>query len=418
MRISKAVGTVCLIAAFGLGFAGGAGAQSLPRVRPEEAGMSSAQLAHLDVLMNEALARDAFPGAVLLVGRRGRVVYEKTFGLSQLLPGPRPMEAGMIFDLASVTKPVATATSVMLLVERGRVRLWDKVKTYVPEFAPFLELGGAPGEDARLFHLLTHTSGLPPYTDAGEAAAKHGTPCPTEILVRQIAGLRKESRAGETFNYSCLNFITLAWIVEKVSGKNLAEFAAENIFRPLKMDRTFFCPPEDKLELCVPTQVVAGEYLRGIVHDPLARLQGGISGNAGLFSTADDLAVFCQMMLGRGEFRGVRILSPLSVARMTEVYWKTPEAGRGFGWDLRLRDRAGRSLRPPVLRPFRVHRNVALDRPGDGNLRHPADESGASRRHGGRHHRPQEQGGEYRGRRDIEVAPPRPALTSRPGRVK
>ncbi len=334
MRTSKAAGAVCLIAVFGLGFAGGAGAQSLSRVRPEEAGVSSSQLAHLDVLMNEALARDAFPGAVLLVGRRGRIVYEKTFGLSQLLPGPRPMEAGMIFDLASVTKPVATATSVMLLVERGRVRLWDKVKTYVPEFAPFLELGGAPGEDARLFHLLTHTSGLPPYTDAGEAAARYGTPCPTEILVKHIAGLRKESRAGETFTYSCLNFITLAWIVEKVSGKNLAEFAAENIFRPLKMDRTFFCPPADMVELCVPTQVVAGEYLRGIVHDPLARLQGGISGNAGLFSTADDLAVFCQMMLGRGEFRGVRVLSPLSVARMTEVYWKTPEAGRGFGWDL------------------------------------------------------------------------------------
>jgi len=334
MRIKGVVGAACLIAALGLGLAGAATAQPLPRARPEEAGMSSAHLAHLDLLMNEAVARNDFPGAVLFVGRRGRIVYGKAFGASRLIPDPRPMDAGMIFDLASVTKPVATATSVMILVERGRVRLWDKVKTYVPEFAPFLELRGEPGEEARLFHLLTHTSGLPPYTDAGEAAAKYGIPCPTETIVKHIAGLRKESRPGETFTYSCLNYITLAWIVEKVSGMNLAEFASKNIFRPLKMERTFYNPPADRLDLCVPTQVVAGEFLRGIVHDPLARLQGGVSGNAGLFSTADDLAVFCQMMLGRGEFRGVRVLSPLSVARMTEIYWQTPEAGRGFGWDL------------------------------------------------------------------------------------
>ncbi len=334
MGMKKTLGTAFLAAAFGLGLAAGAAAQPLPRARPEEAGMSSGQLAYLDILMDEAVARNDFPGAVLIVGRRGRLVYGKAFGASQWLPERKPMEMGMIFDLASVTKPVATATSIMILVERGRLRLWDKVKTYVPEFAPFVELRGAAGEDARLFHLLTHTSGLPPYTDAGEAAAKFGRPCPTETLVKLIAGLRKESRPGETFTYSCLNYITLAWIVEKLSGKNLAEFAAENVFRPLKMDRTFYCPPEDMLPLCVPTQAVDGEILRGIVHDPLARLQGGISGNAGLFSTADDLAVFCQMMLGRGEFRGARILGPLSVARMTEIYWKTPEAGRGLGWDL------------------------------------------------------------------------------------
>lgn len=314
--------------------AGAAQTQPLPRARPEEAGMSSSQLAYLDRLMEEAVAADAFPGAVVVVGRRGRIVYQKAFGSSQLLPERRPMEPGMMFDLASVTKPVATATSVMILVERGRLRLWDKVKTYLSEFLPFVELGGAAGDDARLFHLLTHTSGLPPYTDAGAAAARYGRPCPTETLVRHIAGLRKESRPGETFTYSCLNYITLAWIVERVSGKNLAEFAAESIFRPLKMDRTTFRPPAELIPLCAPTQAVDGEILRGIVHDPLARLQDGISGNAGLFSTADDLAVFCQMMLGRGEFRGARILSPLSVSRMTEVFWKTPAAGRGFGWDL------------------------------------------------------------------------------------
>lgn len=307
---------------------------NLPSARPEDAGMSSKHLALLDGVIGEALGRGEFPGAVLLVARNGQVVFRKAYGLSQRVPESRPMTADLVFDLASLTKPVATATSIMILAERGQLRLWDKVNTFVPGFSPYYHEKGMAGENARLWHLLTHTSGLPPYMDAEEAAERLGSPCSTAALVADIARLPKESPAGTKFVYSCLNFITLAHIVKEVSGRTLAEFAEENIFRPLKMSRTFFLPPAELLPSCVPTEVVAGVPLRGVVHDPLARLQGGVSGNAGLFSTADDLAVFAQMILGKGQHRGARVLGPLGVERMTEIYPKVPWAGRGFGWDL------------------------------------------------------------------------------------
>ncbi len=329
----KIPGTILALAFILVTAAAGRG-QGLPSAKPADVGMSAERLALLDTLMSEALERKDFPGAVLLVAHKGRTVWRKAYGLSQWVPENRPMSADMMFDMASVTKPVATATSIMLLVERGRLRLLDKVKDYVPDFAPYILEGGLPGEDARLWHLLTHTSGLPPYTDPKEVERLYGNPCPTETLVKHIAGLRKESPPGAKFTYSCLNYITLASILKSVTGKNLAEFSDENIFKPLGMKRTCFVPPPSLLDLCVPTQVYDGKPLRGVVHDPLARLQGGISGNAGLFSTADDLAVFAQMMLDGGAFGNVRVLSPLAVERMTEVFPKAGGTGRGLGWDL------------------------------------------------------------------------------------
>jgi CubicO group peptidase (beta-lactamase class C family) len=323
------VGTLMLAVA-----ASASSAQPLPTGRPEEVGMSSARLLRVHDIIKAAVANKDFPGAVLLVARRGKVVLKEAYGLSQIVPEEKPMTADIIFDLASVNKPVGTATSIMILVEQGRIRLWDRVSLYVPEFVPYVLEGGLPGEDARLWHLLTHTSGLPPYTDAAEAEKLYGRPCPTETLVKHIAKLRKNNPPGKVFDYSCLGYITLAHILNKVTGQTLAEFAAENVFKPLKMDRTFYRPPDEFRAQCAPTQIVEGTLLQGVVHDPLARLQGGISGNAGLFSTADDLAVFSQMMLEGGEFRGVRILSPLAVERMTEIYPKVGDSGRGLGWDL------------------------------------------------------------------------------------
>ena len=305
---------------------------------PEEVGLSAKHLLLLDGIIKESIARKDIPGAVILVGRKGKIIYRKAFGESQWVPRHRPMDAKMIFDLASLTKPIATATSIMVLVEQGRVSLDEKVKDYVPEFAPYVDADGKPGEDARLWHLLTHTSGLlpydPPEANAAAVEKKYGKSFPTERLVNAIAQLPKTDPPGSAFHYSCLGYITLAHILKKITGQDIAEYSAEHIFRPLGMKHTFYVPAEKYRQLCVPTQVFEGKPLIGIVHDPLARLQGGISGNAGLFSTADDLAVFAQMLLNQGEYKGARVLSPLTVAKMTSVWPEALFAGRGLGWDL------------------------------------------------------------------------------------
>lgn len=308
--------------------------RALPRGGLKDAGLSAQGPALASGLIEEAIARKEFPGAVLLVARKGKVVHHEAYGESRWVPEHRPMDRDMIFDLASLTKPVATAASIMLLVERGRISLWDRVKTYIPEFISYRDWFGIEGEDARIWHLLTHTSGLPPYTDADLAAKSLGRPCLPEALVKDIAVLPKDNPAGEKFAYSCLGYITLAEIVRKVSGRSIDAFAAENIYRPLGMTQTFYNPGPEVLDRCVPTQMVDGKPLLGVVHDPLARLQGGVSGNAGLFSTASDLAVFAQMLLDKGVYRGKRIFSRAAVERMTSVFPRTSFSGRGLGWDL------------------------------------------------------------------------------------
>ena len=308
--------------------------QKLPTAKPEDMGFSQKHLDQLNPLIEKAIANKDFPGAVLLVARKGKVVLRRVYGDCQWIPDQRSMQADMIFDLASITKPVATASCVMKLVENGQIRLLDKVKNFVPGFTVYEDSNGVKGQDARLWHLLTHTSGLLPYTNATKVEAKYGSPCPTDSLVSHIAGLRKINAPGEAFHYSCLGFITLAHIVKQVSGKSVAEFARDNFFKPLGMKDTFYTPSEKYFPRCVPTEVIDGQPLIGIVHDPLARLQGGISGNAGLFSTVDDLAIFAQMMLNEGEYAGIRVLSPLTVQRMTSVFSNAGFSGRGLGWDL------------------------------------------------------------------------------------
>ncbi len=312
----------------------GCGPSSSKTSKPEEAGLSGKHLRLLDGMINAAVARKDFPGAVVLIGRKGKTVFRKAYGESQWVPERKPLDETMIFDLASITKPVATATSFMILVEEGKISLDEKVKEYVPGFALYVDPSGKPAEDARIWHLLTHTSGLPPYAEVAEVEEALGRPCTSAQLVGYIAQLPKTDPPGAAFHYSCLGYITLAHILNMVSGQDLAAFSEERIFLPLKMKHTFFNPPEKFRSLCVPTEVINKKPLTGIVHDPLARLQGGISGNAGLFSTADDLAIFARMMLDKGSYKGGRILSPLAVERMTTVWPKASFAGRGLGWDL------------------------------------------------------------------------------------
>lgn len=319
---------LCLIAGLFL-----LGTRSLPEVSPVEVGLAAGQLNRLESLLTAAIKAQTIPGAVICVGRKGKIAYWRAFGWTQLLPSKKKMNREMIFDLASLTKPIATATSVMILVERGKLRLRDKVKKYIPEFRNYQGEEGT-GEEALIWHLLTHTSGLPPYAQVKEIENLYGRPCGLEEIVDYIARLEKLAPPGREFRYSCLGFISLAYIVEKVSGEKFDEFARHHIFQPLGMTNTFFRPSQEIKSRCVPTEKLPTGLLQGVVHDPLARLLGGVSGNAGLFSSADDLALFAQMMLNQGRLNGVRILSPLSVRRLTEVYPPVSFTGRGLGWDI------------------------------------------------------------------------------------
>lgn len=313
---------------------GGTSAQMLPQAEPEDVGMSGSQLQRLDAVMAEALRRRDFPGAVLLVGRDGKIVFRKAYGRSQWVPQERGMDVDMLFDLASITKPVATTTAIMQLLERGQLRLWDEVSLFIPGFTAYRDEEGAKGDPIRIWHLLTHTSGLLPFLSDEEIEENLGVPCSLEAMVGHIADLEKLFPAGERFLYSDLDFITLGYIVEQVTGQRLDDFCRSQIFVPLGMEKTGFNPPKNWHAFCVPTEVLEGKPLRGVVHDPRARLLGGVAGHAGLFSTADELAVFAQMLLNKGRYGDVRILSPLSVERMTEVFPRAAFAGRGLGWDL------------------------------------------------------------------------------------
>ena len=301
-------------------------------ITPESIGLSSERLKYIDSVVIRNINEGNLPGAVVIVGGKNGVVYRKAFGNSWLVPEKKPMTLETIFDLASLTKPIATATSIMILVERGQISLEDEVRKYIPEFKPYVDEQGKEYH-AKIYHLLTHTSGLPDYTSADSIKNEYGYPAP-EGTIETICNLPRFAPPGKEFKYSCLGFITLAEIVKRVTGKNIAEFSKENIFIPLGMKKTTYNPDEKLKKECAPTEFRNGKIICGEVHDPLAYVQGGISGNAGLFSTADDLAIFAQMILNKGVYKNKRILGSKTVDLMTSIYPKVEFAGRGLGWDI------------------------------------------------------------------------------------
>ncbi len=306
-------------------------AQALKVVAPEVENMDGKRLQLADKIIEKAIADSIIPGAVLLVARDNKIVYRKAYGYRQLVPVKRKMKISTIFDLASVTKPVATATSAMILLERGQLRLKDRVSDFLPQFKHKNNFG----KPIRIIHLLTHTSGLPPYAPVKELQQKFGAPNP-DSLIAYIGRLPLEHEPGTYFKYSCLNFITLQNIIQTISGQSLKDFSEQHIFKPLGMHDTFYLPPKDKIKRCAATEMQPdGTVLLGVVHDPLARvMNGGISGNAGLFSTADDLAIFSAMMLNDGTWHGTRILSKRTVEKMITVPKGFEQFGRALGWDV------------------------------------------------------------------------------------
>lgn len=280
--------------------------------------------AGVDRAINEAIAQGRLPGAVLLVGHNGQVIYEKAYGRRAEVPRSEPMTLDTIFDMASLTKVIATTPSMMKLFEEGRFRLNDKVTQYIPEF----QNGKS---DITLRNLFTHFSGLKPDVPLTPPWTGYDTG------IRLACADPPAGPPGVRFVYSDINFELLGEIVHRLSGQTLAEYARENIFLPLGMKETMFQPPASLLPRIAPTERPAKDAppLRGVVHDPTARSMGGIAGHAGLFSTAADLSRFAQMMLNGGELDGVRVLSPLTVRKFTE-----PESPpdqpvlRGLGWDI------------------------------------------------------------------------------------
>jgi uncharacterized protein YbbC (DUF1343 family)/CubicO group peptidase (beta-lactamase class C family) len=312
---------------------------AVPRATParpaadvDQAGVDLHKLDGIETLVQEAIAEKKLPGAVVFVGRGDRILYQKAIGNRALVPSVEPMTLDTVFDVASLTKVVATSTSVMMLLEQGRIRLNDRVATFIPGFERY---GKA---DITVRHLLTHVSGLRPDLDLGDVWS--GADTAIALAIEEVP----TAAPGERFVYSDINFFLLGEIVRRVSGLPLDRFAKEKIFEPLGMKDTMFLPPVSQRPRTAPTESCAPfvwpcegtetQMLRGVVHDPTARRMGGVAGHAGLFSTAADLSIFCRMLLGGGAYHGVRILSPLAVEKMT-----TPASGRdpnmrGLGWDI------------------------------------------------------------------------------------
>jgi uncharacterized protein YbbC (DUF1343 family)/CubicO group peptidase (beta-lactamase class C family) len=278
----------------------------------------------LDRTIEQAIQEDRIPGAVLLIGHQGQIVHRKAYGKRALVPAPEPMTVDTIFDLASLTKVVATTSSLMKLFEEGKFRLNDRVTEYLPEFQ-----GGS--SDLTIRNLFTHFSGMPPDLVLTPAWSGYQTGIHKAMIEKPNAP------PGAHFVYSDINFILLGELVHQLSGQMLSDYAREHVFLPLGMKETMFQPPASLVPRIAPTERDGphGAPLRGVVHDETSRYMGGVAGHAGLFSTADDLARFCEMLLRKGELDGTRLYSSLTVEKFT-----TPQSPadqpilRGLGWDI------------------------------------------------------------------------------------
>jgi CubicO group peptidase (beta-lactamase class C family) len=282
------------------------------------------KLAAMDAAILNAIASNKCPGGVLWLERNG-VAYHKAFGSRALVPEREAMTEDTIFDAASLTKVAACTPAIMLLVERGAVRLDAPVQTYIPGFT------GGGKEAVTVRQLLNHTSGMRP-----DIETKSDWRGQAEAVRKACEEEKLQTTPGAAFKYSDINFFLLGEIVQRASRMPLEVFCEREIYAPLKMRDTGFLPPKEKLARIAPTEAENGNPpWRGIVHDPTARKMGGVAGHAGMFTTAADLARYARMLVNLGELDGVRIFKPETVILMTSV--QTPPevpARRGLGWDI------------------------------------------------------------------------------------
>jgi CubicO group peptidase (beta-lactamase class C family) len=282
------------------------------------------KLAAMDTAINQAIADHKCPGGVLWLEHDG-VAYHKAFGDRALVPTVEPMTEDTVFDLASLTKVVAATPAIMVLIERGDVKLDAPVQTYISEFT------GGGKETVTVRELLTHTSGLPP--DIETKTDWHGA----ATAVQKACAEKLFAPPGMVYKYSDINFFLLGEIVQRVGQMPLQDFVQREIYGPLKMKDTGFLPLQRgiKPSRIAPTEVVNGQPWRGIVHDPTARHMGGVAGHAGLFTTASDLARYARMLVNLGELDGVRVFKPETVKLMTTMQMPAGMTMlHGLGWDI------------------------------------------------------------------------------------
>lgn len=292
----------------------------LPIVEPEEVGMRSDLLDLIDHVVNEGIEEGKMAGCVVAVGRHGKLAFLRAYGHRQLEPTQEVMEVDTVFDMASLTKPVATATSIMLLWQQGKIRLTDPLSEHIPEFAN-------KGKDKiTILQLLTHQAGLIPDNALGDY--QDGK----ELAFERIFALNTIETPGEKFIYSDVGYILLAELVRRISGMNVHEFSRQQVFQPLGMSDTGFVPDEAIQARCAANDQRGGSWVKGVVHDPRALALDGVAGHAGLFSTAEDMAVYAQLLLNKGEYDGQQILNPASITVMTQGY-PVSSGTFGLGWD-------------------------------------------------------------------------------------
>lgn len=319
MMFRRALAVVFLLATAAM-------ADRLPETSPERLGFDPARLARVTDAMKDSIAKGEVPGAVVVVGRHGRIALVEAVGQRAVVPTPEPMTRDTIFDMASLTKPMATATSVMKLIEEGKLKLDDRLGSLLPEFD-----NHGKGE-ITVEQLLRHRSGFiadNPIGDYNDGPAR---------AWENLANLDLIHPPGAKFVYSDVNFIVLGRIVEKLSGQTLDAFAREHVFGPLGASARYLpiTPGESpKTDRIAPTEPEPAGMVRGFVHDPRARALGGVAGHAGLFATADDVALYAQMLLNEGEApNGKRILKPETVQMMMDPGDTPNGQRRGLGWDV------------------------------------------------------------------------------------
>lgn len=308
--------------------------------------MNGERLALIDSVINDAIAQKLIPGAVVSVVRDDRVVFLEAYGNSQVVPDTVKMTKETMFDMASVSKCVGTTLSFMQLIEKGLVRLSDRVDRYIPGFKNWTDPETGEEDEITIQDLLTHSSGLIPYIGENEYRSRFQVNQPDSLMWYIATQVGRRFKPGTRQLYSCLNFITLQNILQKVTGERLCDYAQKNVFDVLGLKHTTYFPlfgepqsnpnAEELAKMCAATEVQAdGKPLVAQVHDPIARLgNAGNSGNAGVFSNAMDLSVICAALMNGGSYRGQRVLGSETVRKMFEIpFDNDPAVARALGWD-------------------------------------------------------------------------------------